>query len=249
MVPQGLYQAWNSGIACVTTEFTYISTVGETIAPAGLVHLRDCLQQAGADVCFSPPFLPPEKKSRRQLLAWPVFRFQEELRAHEGKILNPWTVAKMQALAGIHGLLGSCASCLFRTAVLQAHPFPTDFQHYGDSGWVYHNYHRARLVFTGNPVAGFTVHGPSGRRIQPRDLQTLRWKIAHALRQLPQGLPAARALQRMSACSRYLDSHRGRQPSRFWWLRKNWLAVRTQRQRQAGLFQKQMDYLAAAIEF
>lgn len=247
-VPRGLYQAWNSGVACVTTEFVYVSTVGEAISPQGLTVLRDSLQRTGADVCFTPPILPKERKSRNQLHSWPVFRFQRELRATEGKILNPWTVAKLQALAGIHGLLGSCASCLFRTAFLQTHPFPSNLHHYGDSGWVYQNYARAKMVFLHSPVASFTVHGPSGRLVNPRDLDKLRSGIVRTLRLLPKGLPAARALQRMSACTRYLDLHRGPRPSRFWWLQRNWLAVRIQRQQQANLFQKRMNYLSAAIE-
>ncbi len=228
-VPRGLYEAWNAGIQKVSSEFTYISTVGETALTSGLDRLRSALQTTGADVAFSPPILPHGSRDRIQLLRWPIFRFQMELQAREKQILSPFLIAKIQAVAGIFSLLGSCASCLFRTDYLQANPFPTDFFHYGDSAWVYQNYQKAKFVYLREPFASFSVHGPSGRSVGPRDVESLRRIILRDLKKKPENLLALRALCRLSACSRYLDAKRGRRPRRFWWFDPKLLRVRLER--------------------
>lgn len=228
-VPPGLYEAWNAGIQKVTSEFTYISTVGETASASGLDRLRSTLQTTGADVAFSPPFLPKESRARRQLLRWPIFKFQGELQDREGEILSPFFVAKIQAFAGIFSLLGSCASCLFRTTYLQAHPFPLGYFHYGDSAWVYQNYQKAKFVYLREPLASFSVHGPSGRSVGPRDVESLRRIILRDLKKNPENRSAFRALSRLAACARYLDAKRGRRPRRFWWLNLKHLMVRLER--------------------
>ena len=216
-VPPGLYQAWNAGIQEVSTEFVYISTVGEKVIPEGLDRLRQALQSRQADVCFTPPFLPTESGHRRQLRRWPVFRFQRELEKRQGEVLPSLLIARLQAVMGIFCVLGSCASCLFRTPYLQAHPFPARYFHYGDAAWVYDNYTTARIVYLHEPVAGFEVHGPGERHVGPRDLERLRRIIWHDLLTMPKGRPAARALSRLSAAARYLDTQRGRRPERLWW--------------------------------
>src|SRR5258705_10933855 len=37
--PRGLYQSWNFGINQITSKYTYVSTVGDSISRAGLEHL------------------------------------------------------------------------------------------------------------------------------------------------------------------------------------------------------------------
>jgi hypothetical protein len=228
-VPPGLYQAWNAGIQAASTEFVYISTVGETVSPTGLDRLRQILQSQRADVCFTPPFLPTEARPRRQLLRWPIFRFQRELTKRQGEVLSPMLIAKIQAVAGIFSLLGSCASCLFRASYLKDHLFPSDYFHYGDSAWVYQNYRQARMVYLPDPIATFAVHGPSGRTVGPRDVERLRRIILRDFKKRPEAFLAFRALSRLCACSRYLDSRRGRRPRRLWWLKPRLLHVRVKR--------------------
>lgn len=242
-VPPGLYEAWNAGIREVTTEHVYISTVGEEISPAELEEVRLLLDSRRADVCFTPPKLPPAGGARRQLLRWPIFRFQPELKQREGNILSPFFIAKIQAAAGIFSLLGSCASCLFRTAYLQHHPFPSGYHHYGDSAWVYQNYATARMVYRGEPIAGFAVHGPSGRTIGPRDVERLRRIILRDLRGIPEARQATCALSRLGAASRYLDFNRGRRPSRFWWLNPKLGKARLERDLSEKRFSREMALL------
>jgi len=226
-VPPGLYQAWNAGIRAVTTEFTYISTVGESASAPGLDRLRATLQATGADVAFSPPVLPTQSQARRQLLRWPIFRFQRDLQEREKQILSPYLIAKIQAVAGIFSLLGSCASCLFRTAYLQNHPFPSDYNHYGDSAWVYQNFRQAKFVYLKEPLATFTVHGPLGRTVGSRDVERLRRTIPRDLKGNQNAKLAIRSLSRLCAASRYLDEKRGRCPRKFWWLDWKLLRVRS----------------------
>jgi len=242
-VPPGLYDAWNAGIRAVATEFTYISTVGESASALGLDRLRTTLQTLGADVAFSPPLLPTQSQARRQLLRWPIFRFQGELKEREGKILSSFLVAKIQAVAGIFSLLGSCASCLFRTAYLQNHPFPSDYYHYGDSAWVYQNYRQAKFVYLKKPWASFSVHGPSGRIVGARDVERLRFIILQDLKKIPQAGRAARALTSLLTATRYLDKNRGRRPIKMWWLNPKLLIARCRRVHAESDYLKWMSLL------
>lgn len=158
-VPRGLYQAWNAGIALASGDFIYISTIGDTITPEGLSALFHCLQKAEADVVFSPPAIFPQTKSNlKRSRQWPVFRFAPILNQYAGGRLPKEKAILMQILSGASGLLGSCASCLFRTSFLQSRPFPTEFQHYGDTGWTYLNLAKAILAFHPDPVAKFIIH-------------------------------------------------------------------------------------------
>lgn len=242
-VPRGLYEAWNLGLKVVTTPFTYISTVGESVSPRGLEQLRECLLSTQADVCFTPPQIPATGTPRNQLLQWPVFRERLALRKREGKILSPFFVAGAQVSAGIHSLLGSCASCLFRTAYLQSHPFPSGYFHYGDSAWVYENYRTARLVYRDIPLAAFWVHGPSGRAVGVRHVEKLRRMIWRDLQHDPRTTEARRALGRLCAAARALDHHRGRQPGRGWWLRPRLLQTRWIRMAAEKAFRRAMQNL------
>jgi hypothetical protein len=54
-----------------------------------------------------------------------------------------------------HGLLGSSASNLYRTAFLQKHPFPTDFGHCGDTAWGVSVAPIAKVAFTPRSCARF----------------------------------------------------------------------------------------------
>lgn len=243
VVPPGLYQAWNAGVREICSEFTYISTVGETASAEGLGRLRTALQDLEADVAFSPPLLPEERRARRQLLRWPIFTFRRDLHDRAGKVLSPLFIAKAQAVAGIFSLLGSCASCLFRTDYLQAHPFPTNFFHYGDSAWVYQNFRQAKFVYLKKPLATFAVHGPLGRTVGSRDVERLRRIILRDLKGNQKAKLAIRSLSRLCAASRYLDEKRGRCPRRFWWLHWKLLYVRLLRAQANNSFCRLIDRL------
>ena len=52
---RGLYESWNEGIAATTSDWVYISTAGDTIERAHLLHLLDLGERATADVVISAP--------------------------------------------------------------------------------------------------------------------------------------------------------------------------------------------------
>jgi hypothetical protein len=54
-----------------------------------------------------------------------------------------------------HGLLGSSASNLYRTSLLQSHPFPSDFGHCGDTAWGITISPLAQVAFTPQSCAKF----------------------------------------------------------------------------------------------
>ena len=174
-VPRGLYQAWNSGIARATGDFIYISTIGDTITPQGLSALFHCLQKAEADVVFSPPAIFPVTKSNlKRSRHWPVFRFARILKQYAGGRLPKEKAILVQILSGASGLLGSCASCLFRASILKGHPFPTDHHHYGDTGWTYLNLAKAILAFHPDPVSKFIIHDvETSRKVDKKQLYSL----------------------------------------------------------------------------
>jgi len=215
-VPRGLYQAWNFAIARATGDFIYISTIGDTITPAGLNALSICIQKNQADVVFSPPVISPAtdanlKRSRH----WPVFKFAQILNQHSEDRLPKEKAFLIQILSGASGLLGSCASCLFRTSFLQSRPFPTDHHHYGDTAWTYQHLPEATLSFHPTPVAKFVIHNTeSSRTVDKRQIYRLIDQLAI---QLNQGL--AQIAHKYTRASFYIDRIRDPHPRFGWWTR------------------------------
>ena len=155
--PPGLYQSWNAGIASATAKWCYISTVEDPITPEGLTHLLGIARRHGADVVVSPPEMrsedgsqPVDQKMPSNLLA-DSFRFA----GLEDRLLSRGESIALLCGTLPHGLLGSSASNLYRTAFLQAHPFPTDVGHCGDTAWGACVAPLAKLAFTPRECARF----------------------------------------------------------------------------------------------
>jgi glycosyltransferase involved in cell wall biosynthesis len=225
-VPRGLYQAWNFAIARATGDFIYISTIGDTITPQGLNALSHCLQKATADVVFSPPAIsPPTRDNLHRSKHWPVFRFAPILNRYVGSRLPREKVILMQILSGASGLLGSCASCLFRTSFLQGRPFSTDHHHYGDTAWTYQHLPEANLVFYPHPVARFIIHDvENSRTVDKRQIYRL---IDQLATQLPPLL--MQISHKYTRASFRIDCIRDPHPKfGWWWLLSAWIA-RSQR--------------------
>jgi glycosyltransferase involved in cell wall biosynthesis len=221
-VPRGLYQAWNSGIARATGEFIYISTVGDTITPEGLNTLSVCIHMNLADVVFSPPVISPATEANlKRSRHWPVFKFAQILNQHAGDRLPKEKAFLIQILSGASGLLGSCASCLFRTSFLQNRPFPTDHHHYCDTAWTYQHLPEATLTFHPNPVAKFIVHNvETSRMVNKRQIYCLIDQLAI---QLNQGL--TQIAHKYTRASFRIDRIRDPHPKfGWWWMPEAWLA-------------------------
>jgi hypothetical protein len=221
-VPRGLYQAWNSGIARANGEFIYISTIGDTITPEGLNALSVCIHKNQADVVFSPPVIfPATEANLKRSRHWPVFKFAQILNRHAEDRLPKEKAFLIQILSGASGLLGSCASCLFRASFLLSRPFPADHHHYGDTAWTYRNLPDAILAFHPEPVARFVIHDQNTPRIVDKR-QIYRLTEELALQLPPQ---VTRIVHEYIRASIQIDTIRDPHP-RFgwWWMPTAWQA-------------------------
>ena len=166
-MPRGLYEAWSAGIAASKGKYLYFSTVGDVLLrPEGLSELLESIEKSGADVVFSRPLIwPYSRKEKKMVSQWPIFRYSKILKKWDEQIIPQRSAIIMQILSGANGLLGSCASCLFRASAFVNRPFPTDYYHYGDSAWTYSNLNLIKLTYLDSEVAKFTVHGTNSNRI------------------------------------------------------------------------------------
>jgi hypothetical protein len=79
-------------------------------------------------------------------------------------------------------LLCSSASNLYRTSLLQAHPFPADFGHAGDSAWSLQMSLNTRWVVDPKVESSFWVHPPSPHKV------TLNIAVIEKLRAMARGM-------------------------------------------------------------
>lgn len=156
--PPGLYQSWNFAIQQCTQPFIYISTVGDQIDLAGLQQLLDLANQTEADIVISPPRYVEESGQVNQALRWPI----DNLIGHQ-QIKTPGRVSAdlVYTEAILHapdGIMGSAASCLYRTAFLKPRPFPLGFHGVCDSVWALQYIPLARCAILPSPVSTFLLH-------------------------------------------------------------------------------------------
>jgi hypothetical protein len=131
--PRGLYEAWNFGVEQVTADFTYISTAGDTITLSGLRHLLETAQSFRSDVVVSPPLFQKPDGEIMDRKHWRIHQYLEARALTQPALIPQSHVFLTAVFAGLSGLMGSSASNLYRTSVLKARPFPTDFGHNGDT--------------------------------------------------------------------------------------------------------------------
>ena len=156
--PPGLYPSWNHGIGQLSARYTYISTVGDGITREGLVHLVEVAQKFSCDVVVSPPDFVNEAGRPVRGQTWPVHTVVSILGLDRPAYLEGW-LAFATALAFFpSAILGSSASNLYRTAVLQARPFPTEFGMNGDGVWGLTNALGIRLGITPRRISFFREH-------------------------------------------------------------------------------------------
>jgi hypothetical protein len=118
----------------------------------------------------------------KHCLHWTVFFFAKVLNRFSGICIPKEKAILLQILSGASGLLGSCASCLFRASFLQAAPFPTNYYHYGDTAWTYQNLPKALLAFHPDPVARFVVHDQNTHRtVDKRQIYRLSEELGNQL--------------------------------------------------------------------
>jgi len=155
--PPGLYQSWNAGIAAATSPWCYISTVEDPITLEGLDHLFEVITRHDADIVISPPEMRNHDGGETVEEKMPSNRLAESF-LHAG--LSDRLLTRSESISLLcgflpHGLLGSSASNLYRTSLIQKQPFPEDFGHCGDTAWGVMVSPVARIAFTPRQCASF----------------------------------------------------------------------------------------------
>ncbi|MCU0787782.1 MAG: glycosyltransferase [Verrucomicrobia bacterium] len=181
--PPGLYESWNFGLRSLTTDFAYVSTVGDTLTREGLLHLCETMTRLSADVVLSRPTLVTD--GGRPMGEWPLpldLILQDHAEAGPFR-LKPAEMAIYAVVFSDGGMLGSSASNLYRTAFMQAHPFPVDHGPAGDGVWAAMHAFDATWAVTPMRFSTFMMHAPS--HSQPRKEvrldQTLREAVERVL--------------------------------------------------------------------
>ena len=234
--PPGLYASWNAAIAQVTSPYTYISTVGDALDPGGVAHLVEAAEGLAADVVISAPrFVAAD--GRGVPAAWPVHLLNERSRRTAPWLL-PGDVAEALAAAAMpRALLGSAASNLYRTDVLKARPFGTEFGAGGDVVWGLRHAGDVRWCVTPKVVSQFLLHDGSASQA-PSD-PGIALRILEIALAKPSALAAAdpvlfelerdlyaRQLEWYGARASWQEA---RQYGRNWWLRPSAWRVRARR--------------------
>ena len=160
--PPGLYQAWNYGLERLTARFAYISTVGDPITADGLQHLAALADELGSDVVISrPEFLDADGRPLDDT-RWPIHDLLDWCAAQQPRRVEPWKVFLAATLAVPQGILGSSASNLYRTSVLQGAPFQVEYGHEADTAWGISHAFDASWSVTPRVFSKFMFHSGAG---------------------------------------------------------------------------------------
>lgn len=159
--PPGLYASWNHGIQQLSTDFCYIATVGDSLTRAGAEHFLTMAQRLQWDVLVSRPrFIDTEGRPCNGP-RWPLDEYSETLAPDTAVNLPPLAVISAALTLTTGAVTGSCASDLFRTAILKQFPFPTEFGTAGDGAWSLQNAGRLRWAVTARQDTTFRRHPPT----------------------------------------------------------------------------------------
>jgi glycosyltransferase involved in cell wall biosynthesis len=160
--PRGLYQSWNFGISQLETDFTYVSTVGDSITRAGLEHLLGAASELQADVVVSKPdFIKEDGTPSSAGISWPIDKLLTGLSITKPAVMDDWVLLLFLLENPVDAVLGSSASNLYRTSSLQEFPFPTQFGTVGDGAWGLANVFNYRLAVTPERFSTFRLHEKS----------------------------------------------------------------------------------------
>jgi glycosyltransferase involved in cell wall biosynthesis len=160
--PRGLYQSWNFGISQLRTKYAYASTVGDFITRAGLEHLHTVAEKLQCEVVISKPrFITNEGQPFPKDAHWPIDDVISSLHITEPISLDGIKLFVFVLLNIPDAILGSSASNLYRTSLLQRRPFPTDFGTVGDGAWGIANVFNYRLGVVPETFSTFRQHPKS----------------------------------------------------------------------------------------
>lgn len=158
--PRGLYQSWNFGLSQLHTKYAYISTVGDSITRSGLEHLHAVAERLQCDVVASEPCFIANDGSPIPNARWPIGDVLSTLQITEPSYIDGLKLFVFVMLHAGDGaaILGSSASNLYRTRLLQERAFPVDFGTVGDGAWSIENVFDYRLGVTPERISTFRIH-------------------------------------------------------------------------------------------
>ena len=161
--PPGLYAAWNFGILQATKSFIYIATAGDAITKADLEYLVSIANKTGADVVVSPPKFFDKKGEPLLQEVWPIHDLLSQFQDDEVIELTPieltiFAMRHCQIPVSVKSWLGSSASNLYRTEIMQAHPFPLHGGHGGDTLFGLLNARHFKAAFCQRSCGKFILH-------------------------------------------------------------------------------------------
>lgn len=186
--PPGLYRAWNYAIQQLTSEFAYISTVGDTITAEGLKHLVTTAQALHSDVVVSPPQLLNSNGQSVVDKHWPIHAFLKECAIDQPVRLSQPLAFLLATRYVPESILGSSASNLYLAETLKRFPFPTDFGHVGDTAWGIRTAFRISLTVTPKTFSRFIFHR-NDRVLPETEKQALVGRLLDLARQTVRELP------------------------------------------------------------
>jgi hypothetical protein len=170
--PPGLYASWNYGINQITSEFCYISSVGDSITREGIDHLATAASRLNCDVLVSRPDFVNEAGQPYKGPEWPMDGVIQRLELREPVRLSSAIIIATALTHTWCAITGSCASDLFRTAMLQKHPFPLNFGTAGDGAWSLQNAVRVHWATTPEKVTTFRFHPTMASATEVKAAQT-----------------------------------------------------------------------------
>ncbi len=178
----GLYQSWNAACAAATAPWIYFSTIGDTIEPEGLTDLLSVAEELNVDVVISPPRMLQQDGQTPAETRWPIHHFCEAM----GSEAAPRRLSRLETVTGLcsfgsASMLGSSAANLYRTSLLQRHPFPVEFGHAGDTAWALQNCAALRVAILPRPVSNFCL-GWQFKDFDPRVQRELYRRLMHEAR-------------------------------------------------------------------
>lgn len=161
--PPGLYASWNFGISQATRKYLHIATAGDAISLAALRYLISVADSSAADVVVAPPLFVDEAGNPVPDPDWPIFQILNSQPDQQEILLANQELACVALFHCRPPLryncwLGSSASNLYRTQLLQAHPFPTNAGHFGDTLFALEQAWHIKAVFCRKRCGTFILH-------------------------------------------------------------------------------------------
>jgi glycosyltransferase involved in cell wall biosynthesis len=180
--PPGLYESWNFGLGQIRSEWTYIATVGDSVSEATIEGLVAVGQANSSDLVISPPTMVSESGKSLDK-RWPIHKYMKWKAADRAGLISDFEVFLWNTLSVPGSLIGSSASNIYRTEYIQAHPFPEDYRHAGDTAWAVGNSFAARWAIAPGLRSDFLVHPTA-----PRSPETVRRQSRERLHELAQAI-------------------------------------------------------------